>query len=290
MCVATRDGTLSALLPVLDRNPLVNTSTASAPLARGRSSLRASVHLLRELIRRDFNARFTGSALGLAWAVLQPLSLVALYWFVFTWMIPGGRAGGSGDSYIYFLIAGLLPWLGINEGLMRSTTSIVENSTIVRRLPMRSELLVVVPSASALIFECIGLAIFIVALLAQGRPLRYLWLLPFALALQLILQIGVSFFLAASYVFFRDLTQILGFVLSIVFYLSPILYPVGGRFEKLFFWNPLTSLFGLFRSAMLAAPLPDGGSIVFLLIVTVAVFAGGLLFYRRMQPNLVDLI
>lgn len=268
----------------------MNSIAPAGRLSGAWSATRSSAHLLRELIRRDFNARFTGSALGLAWAVLQPLSLVALYWFVFTWMIPGGRAGGTGDSYIYFLIAGLLPWLGINEGLMRSATSIVENSTIVRRLPMRSELLVVVPSASALIFECIGLAIFIVALAAQGMSLRYLWVLPLALLLQLVLQIGVSFFLAASYVFFRDLTQILGFVLSIVFYLSPILYPVRGRFEKLFFWNPLTALFGLFRSAMLAAPLPDGGSIVFLLIVAVAVFAGGLLFYRRVQPNLVDLI
>ena len=113
----------------------------------------ATLHLLRELIKRDFHARFTGSALGVAWAVLQPLSLVALYWFVFTFMIPGGRAGGSGGEYIYYLISGLSPWLGINEGLIRSTTAIVENGTIVRRVPLRSELLVVVPNVSALIFE-----------------------------------------------------------------------------------------------------------------------------------------
>lgn len=250
----------------------------------------AALHLLRELIRRDFHARFTGSALGVTWAVLQPLSLVALYWFVFTFMIPGGRAGGTGDSYIYFLIAGLLPWLGINEGLMRSATAVVENGSIVRRLPLRSELLVVVPNASALIFEGIGLAIFLVVVLARGMPLHYLWVLPFALTIQMMLQIGVGLFLAAAYVFFRDLAQILGFVLSIVFYLSPILYPVGGRFEKMFFWNPLTALLGLFRSAMLASPLPDAASIVFLLIVATAVLMAGLLFFRRAQPTLVDLI
>jgi lipopolysaccharide transport system permease protein len=250
----------------------------------------ATLHLLRELIRRDFQARFTGSALGVAWAVLQPLSLVALYWFVFTFMIPGGRAGGSGGEYIYFLIAGLIPWLGINEGLLRSTTAVVENGAIVRRLPLRSELLVVVPNVSALIFECIGMAIFLVVLVARGMPLRNLWLLPLAIALQLTLQIGVGFFLAASFVFFRDLGQVLGFVLSIVFYLSPILYPVGGRFEAIFFWNPLTALLGLFRSALLASPLPDGASIVFLLIVVTMVAGAGLLFFRRTRPTLVDLI
>jgi lipopolysaccharide transport system permease protein len=250
----------------------------------------ATLHLLRELVRRDFQARFTGSALGIAWAVLQPLSLVTLYWFVFTFMIPGGRAGISGDSYIYFLIAGLLPWLGINEGLLRSTTSIVDNGAIVRRLPMRSELLVVVPNVSALLFESIGLVLFVAALAVRGLPLRNLWLLPLVLVLQLALQTGFAFFLAATYVLFRDLGQVLGFVLSILFYLSPILYAVGGRFAKFFFWNPLTPLLGLFRSAILAAPLPSGSSIVFLLIVAGAGFMAGLAFFRRAQPTLVDLI
>ena len=250
----------------------------------------ATLHLLRELVKRDFHARFTGSALGVTWAVLQPLSLVALYWFVFTFMIPGGRAGGSGGEYIYFLISGLIPWLGINEGLIRSTTAIVENGTIVRRVPLRSEILVVVPNVSALLFQCVGLAILLGAMVIRGMPLRSVWLLPFALLIQLTLQIGVGLMLAASYVFFRDLTQILGFVLSIVFYLSPILYPVGGRFAAIFFWNPLTPLLGLFRSALLASPLPDAASIVFLLIVAAMVTGAGLLFFRRTRPTLVDLI
>lgn len=205
-------------------------------------------------------------------------------------MIPGGRAGGSGDGYIYFLISGLIPWLGFNEGLIRSTTAIVENGTIVRRLPLRSEVLVVVPNVSALIFQCIGLAIFLVAVLVSGMPLRHLWLLPLAVLLQLALQVGIGFFLAASYVFFRDLSQILGFLLSIIFYLSPILYPVNGRFEAVFFWNPLTTLLGLFRSAILASPLPDVGSIVFLMIVVTVGLGAGLLFFRRTRPTLVDLI
>jgi lipopolysaccharide transport system permease protein len=264
--------------------------TASPGPAGRTSPTYTTLHLLRELIRRDLTARFTGSALGLAWAVLQPLSLVVLYWFVFTFMIPGGRAGASGDQYIYFLIAGLLPWLGVSEGLTRSTTVIVENSALVRRLPLRSELLVVVPNATALIFECVGLGIFIIALAVKGGSMRYLWLLPAALALQFLLQVGLAFFLAPTHVFFRDVTQMIGFALAIAFYLSPILYPVAGRLEKYFFWNPLTPLFGLFRSAMLASPLPEPRSIVFLVTFAAAVSATGLFFFRRAQPSLADVI
>ena len=247
-----------------------------------------NVHLLRELVKRDFHARFTGSALGIFWAVLQPLSLVFLYWFVFTYMFR--RPAGQNDHYIDFLIAGLLPWLGINEGLMRSSTSIVDNAPMVRRLAFRSELLIIVPNASALIFESIALALFGAFLLLRGMPLRLVWLLPFVLAVQFAVQVGVGWILAATYVFFRDLTPILAFFLSVIFYLSPILYPVAGRFERIFMWNPMTPLLGLFRSAMLASPLPDAASIVFLLAVATATFIGGLLFFRRAQGTLADLI
>jgi ABC-type polysaccharide/polyol phosphate export permease len=223
------------------------------------------------------------------WAVLQPLSLVLLYWFVFTFMI--GRGPGAGnDSYIYFLIAGLLPWLGLNEGVVRSTTSIVDNAPMVRRLAFRSELLVVVPNATALIFETVGLVLFISFLLLRGAAPRLIWILPLALLLQFSLQVGVGWFVAATYVFFRDLLPILGFVLSVAFYLSPILYPVAGRFEKFYEWNPMTPLLGLFRSAILSEALPSIGSLVFLLIVATAIFGGGLAYFRRAQPTLADLI
>jgi lipopolysaccharide transport system permease protein len=244
---------------------------------------------LRELVKRDFHARFTGSALGVFWAVLQPLSLVILYWFVFTYMFTLRPAAGH-DNFIYFLIAGLLPWLGINEGLLRSTTSIVENAPMVRRLAFRSELLVVVPNASAMIFELIALGLFGGFLILRGAPPRLAWLLPLALALQFVLQVGVGWFLAATYVFFRDLMPMLGFLLSVMFYLSPILYSVEGPFKRFFVWNPMTPLLGLFRSALLSSAIPGAGSLVFLVAVAAGVFAGGLMFFRRAQPTLADLI
>ena len=220
---------------------------------------------------------------------MQPLTLVILYWFVFTYVFTRAPATSDGN-YIFFLIAGLLPWLAVNEGVIRSTTSIVENASMVRRLAFRSELLVVVPNASAMIFEAIGLGIFVAFLVVRGANVRYIWLLPFALVLQFALQVGIGWFLAATYVFFRDLLPMLGFALSVIFYLSPILYPVAGRFETFFAWNPMTPLLGLFRSAILSAALPAVGSLVFLLVVSSALFAGGLVYFRRAQGTLADLI
>lgn len=212
-----------------------------------------------------------------------------LYWFVFTFMIPARLPSGS-DRYLEFLIAGLLPWLAINEGIMRSSTAIVDNASIVRRVPLRSELLVVVPNASALILELVGFAIFTLFLLFRGSGVGALWLLPVALVIQFVLQVGLGLLVAGTYVFVRDLAQVLGFVLSIVFYLSPILYAGTGRFASLFAWNPMTPLLGLFRSATIASPLPSGGSFVFLLFTVLIVFAAGLTFYRGIRASMADLI
>lgn len=246
------------------------------------------MHLLRELVKRDFAARFAGSAFGLSWAVIQPLTLVVVYWFVFTQIFSGPRAA-SGD-YVFFLIAGLVPWLGLSEGLIRSTTVMVENAPLVRRLAFRSELLVIVPNASALIFEAVGLALFVIFLLLRGFSPAWLWILPPALLLQFALQVGIGWVLASTYVYFRDLLPIVGFLLSVVFYLSPILYQAPARFRVLFGWNPLTPLLGLFRSATVSAALPSTGSLVLLTTVSAAVFAGGLAYFRRTRGSLADLL
>lgn len=259
----------------------------SSPLAP--TSAARNFHLINQLVRRDFAARFTGSALGLGWAVLQPLTLVVLYWFVFTFLISQGP-GATHNGYVLFLISGLIPWIGFNEGIMRATTSIVDNATIVRRLAFRSELLVVVPNASAIIFELIGIALCILFLIATRAVSPMLWVLPFAVVFQFAIQTGIGWFLAATFVLFRDVAQILGFVLSVVFYLSPILYPVTSRFESFFLWNPLTPLLGLFRSAMTGSALPPASSIVFLMVTATVIFCGGLAFFRRAQGTLADLV
>jgi ABC-type polysaccharide/polyol phosphate export permease len=255
-------------------------------------------HLFRKLVARDLSVRFTGSALGVFWAVLQPLTLVALYWFVFTQIFKGGLLPRTEQHYVEFLIAGLIPWLGLNEGVMRSTTAMIENAPLLRKLPLSGTLVVLVPNASAMIFQCIGLVVFLVILAAQGAFPRMVWLLPVPLVLQFFLQSGVGLILAVMHGFFRDVTQIVGFVLSVVFYLSPILYPVVGRYESFFQWNPLTPLLGLYRRALLggipgidsAAALPAWPSIVLLTAVALGMCLAGSALMQRAQPDLADLI
>jgi lipopolysaccharide transport system permease protein len=200
------------------------------------------------------------------------------------------RAGDGAGSYIHFLVAGLIPWLAIAEGVNRSATAIIDNSSMVRRMAFQTELLVVVPNASAVLLELIALLIALVFASFERGLSGSIWILPFALLLQFGLQLGIGWMVAVMQVFFRDVAQVLGFALTILFYLSPILYPASARFETIFAWNPMTPLVGLFRSAMLGAPLPSAPSIVFLLVVVVSVVAGGLLVFRRAEATLADYV
>lgn len=250
----------------------------------------SSAYLAYQLIRRDLSARFTGSALGFAWGVIQPLGLIALYWFIFGIMLPGGKLGQGGGGYVYFLISGLLPWLGFNEAIVRGTTSIVENAQIVKRLPFRSELLVFVPSATAIVFEVVSIALFLVLLVATGKFDGSLWILPIAIILQFALQFGLSLVLAVAYVIFRDVFQIVGFGLSVLFFMSPILFDVRSDFASFFRWNPLTPLMGLYRAGTIGGPLPSWGSIVYLSVFALLATTLGMSLFRRAQPALIDAI
>jgi ABC-type polysaccharide/polyol phosphate export permease len=249
-----------------------------------------SAFLAYQLIKRDLSVRFTGSALGFAWAVLQPLGLIILYWFIFGIMLPGGKLGQGGGDYVYFLISGLLPWLGFSEALIRGTTSVVENAQIVKRLPFRSELLVLVPSATAVLFEIVALVLFFALLLFTGRFHGALWIIPIAIALQFALQFGLSLVLAVAYVIFRDVLQLLSFGLSVLFFLSPILFEVRPAFAVVFRWNPLTPLMGLFRYGTIGGHLPSWGEIAYLVGFALVAVAIGMGLFRRAQPALVDAI
>lgn len=249
--------------------------------------------LLVRLVRRDFEARFAGSVLGLGWAIIHPLANIALYWVVFGLLLSGGRfgAGGEGDSYAKFLIAGLLPWMGFQEAVMRSSGSILENGVILKRIPFKSQILVAVPTLTALVLELSGILLFCVILLLLGHSFTWtVALVPVAILLQALLQLGLGLLLAPVVTLFRDIQQVLGFILYAVFFLSPVLYPVRAGWEILFEWNPMTPLISLFRSAMLGGPLPSGGSIVYLCVVTGVVLLGGSRLAARLGPTFVDTI
>jgi len=249
--------------------------------------------LLKELVRRDVQGRYAGSLFGFVWSFAQPLWMLVLFAFVFSTVMKVPAVGVRSGNFGVFLFSGLLPWMAVQEGVFRATTSVTENASLVKKLRFPSEILVLAVVLAALVHEGIAAAVFLAALALLGDlSWRGLPLLLVAIPLQLALTLGLGWLLGSIHVFFRDAAQVLGMALTAWFYLTPIVYPASLVPERLRPWiemNPLTGLVALYRRALLAeASPPSAVGLWSLCIAASGLFLGGLWLFRRLKPTFVD--
>ena len=255
--------------------------------------LRHSIFLLGEFTRRDFKGRYAGSVMGFLWSFVQPLWSLALFTFLFSTVMkvsPG--IGERTDNFAIFLFCGLLPWMAIQEGVIRATTSITENAALVKKMSFPSGLLVWAVVFAALLHEAIALVLFLIVLGVTGQlSVSGLWILLIAVPLQIALTAGLGFLAAAVNVFFRDAAQINAMLLQGWFYLTPIVYPltlVPERFGKYLALNPLTPLVALYREALLGGALPPLHTLMPLVLTSALALVVGVWVFQRLKPVFAD--
>ena len=180
--------------------------------------------LIVSMARRDILARYRGSFGGVFWTVLNPLILMGTYFFVFGVVLQSQNQNKT--SFALYFLSGMLPWLAFSEAVGRSPYVIVEHRSFVKKLIFPLEILPVNYLLAGLITEVFATGIFLlILLLLRGAvPVTALWL-PLVLVPQVFVTLGICWFLAALGVFFRDLGQIMGFVLTLWFFITPICYP-----------------------------------------------------------------
>jgi lipopolysaccharide transport system permease protein len=255
--------------------------------------VRRSVFLFSELLRRDLSTRYAGSFGGPLWAVLNPVILCVLYSFVFAFVIRLQPPPGFPGSYSEFLLAGLLPWLGVQEAVSRSTTSISEQGHLVKKLRFPVELLVASSAAAALVLQLAGLAVLGGFVAVSGRGAVQPLVFAAALAFEVVLLAGPCLLLATLNVFLRDLAQLVGPLLMIVLWLSPILYPsslLPSFLTPYVALNPVADLVTLFRASLFGGPVPPTARLlawaaVFLLLAVICHRV-----FRRSRPVFSDLL
>jgi ABC-type polysaccharide/polyol phosphate export permease len=254
--------------------------------------MRRYLFLLRELVRRDFQGRYAGSLLGFLWSFVQPLWMLLLFSFVFSTVMKISPVGERTQRFGVFLFCGLLPWMALHEGVLRASTAITDNASLVKKLRFPAEVLVLSAVLGALLHEAIAAAVFLAVLAGIGElaPAGLPWLL-LALPLQLALTCGLGLLLAGLNVFFRDTAQLLGMALTGWFYLTPIVFPealVPARLHALVVANPLTGLVRLYRAALVGGDPPSGAALAVLATSAVGLLGVGLWAFRRLQPGFVD--
>jgi lipopolysaccharide transport system permease protein len=246
-------------------------------------------------VNRDIRGRYINSALGLWWAVIQPLALLALYTFVFSSImsIRLSETGGSAEFALY-AFCGLLPWLAVADALTRSSSILLDQTPLIKKVVFPTEILPVHLVLSALIVEVAGLAVFLVVVMIGGRlPGWSLLILPGVMVLQFLFMTGVAWLLSTLALYLRDVRQVVGLLLTLWMFLTPIVYPaslVPARFQWLLDINPMTAIVGAYRAALLDDRMPGLLPFALLAVVAVAMFVSGHWVFMRTKPAFADLL
>lgn len=258
-------------------------------------SLYTNRSLLLSLIIRDIQTRYRGTIIGFLWAVIFPLMMLAVYAFVFGGVFHARwGSGGSMKDFVLMLYCGLIVHTVFSETLTRSSSAILSNPSYVKKVVFPLELLTVSHLGSAVFNAMIGLGLLCLFLLIQHQsiPLTALYV-PLVFAPLLILTIGLAWFLAAIGVFFRDVGQLIGVVMSVLLFLSPVFYPASSApvlAQRLIYFNPLTVPIEDLRAVLILGHQPHWLHWSAYMVVSVAMAIGGLWIFQKSRPAFADVI
>jgi len=259
----------------------------------------AKFDLLRALVRRDLEARYKGSVLGNLWPLLNQLSQLLIYTYVFS-IVLDVRLSLKGlpendATFGLWLFAGLLPWIAFTGGLNQAASSVLTQPNLVKKVVFPLALLPLVPILSAFIESSFGLMALIVLVAVSSQTLHTtLALLPLVWIPQLLLTAGLGYLAAGFTVFLRDIPQTLGVVLNLWFYLTPIVYPaaiIPEEFREWVFWlNPIAAIAEVYRDLVLIGEIRHWGEWGLASVISLVVFWIGVSCYQRLRSAFADVL
>ena len=241
--------------------------------------------LIWQFARRDVLARYRGSLLGLGWSLLNPLLMLAVYTFVFREVFKArwGSGDGGGIEFALQVYAGLIVFNFFSECLSRAPRLVLDQPQLVKKVVFPLEILPWTALLSSLFHTAVNLAVLLAAAAALHGQLSWSVLsLPLVFLPLLPLLIGLSWFLAALGVFVRDVGQVIGMVLNLLMFLSPVFYPMSSLPESWQPWlalNPLTPVIEQTRRVVMEGQWPDLSLLaIFAAFSLLVAWLGGLWF------------
>lgn len=237
---------------------------------------------------RDLKLRYQDTVLGLLWSLMKPLALgvvlsVALKTFV--------RIEVD-EPYHLVLLTALFPWVWFSTSVLLATASFAVNGALIKKVPFPRYILPFATILNSGLHFLLTIPILVILLAIDGRYPNPTWIIgiPMLAALQLVLLMGIILIVASLNVFFRDLEHLVDVFLTLLFYLSPILYPlskVPERWHPLLQINPMTSLIEAWRKLFMHNALPGTDIWPALLFAAAALLLGAMIF-RRLEPGFAD--
>ncbi len=254
--------------------------------------------LIKYLAQRQMARNYQGSYLGLLWAFLSPLMMVAMFTLIFSKVLDIRFREVTGDSTLNFglyLYCGLLPFLAYSQALTQGVNVIRRNSDLVKGVVFPLEILPLTTVITALIQNTLfGFgALSLVLLVLEQRLHLTVLLLPLVIVPQLLFTLGLAYLMAVAGTFVPDVRETLRTVVRATFWITPILWPSGRVPESLGFlvdYNPLAFLVAAYRNLILEGDLPGGMAAIYFTLFSLALFAVGFVVFDRVKHRFADLL
>jgi lipopolysaccharide transport system permease protein len=254
--------------------------------------------LIVQMVRREVVGRYRGSLLGIFWSLLTPLFMLAVYTFVFGAVFKARWAGAGAETppgeFAIILFAGLLVFQLFAEVVTRAPSLILANANYVKKVVFPLEILPPVALGSALCHAGVSLVVLFGFMLAVygSIPLAALWL-PAILAPYCLLILGLAWFLASLGVYYRDVNQFLGTVVTALMFLSPIFFPLSALPEWLRPWvalNPIAFPVEATRAILIFGEMPDAAVLAIYTFIGLLAASLGYVWFQKTRRGFADVL
>ena len=253
-------------------------------------TIRHKIELLYLLVLKDIKVRYKSSVLGYFWAIANPFAFALVYWVAFKFIMRVEM-----ENYSIFLIAGLFPWLWLSNGITQATCSYQNNSSLIKRVNLNRAILPLSNVMQEMAHFLFAFPVIVIFLALSGEHAFYwswLWQVPLMMAAQLAFMYPAALIFAVANVYVRDIAYLVSIGFSLLFFVTPMVYPiemVPEAFRGYFALNPLHAMIACWRSVFLHGQIDTGLFWYFSLWIAL-VGVAGFFFYRRMSGRIGELL
>jgi lipopolysaccharide transport system permease protein len=243
--------------------------------------------LLVTLVAREMKVRYKRSILGIAWSLLTPLAQLSVFYLIWNVLLPLNI-----PNYLPFLFCGMLVWAWFQGALYQATAAIVDNRELIKHPGFPIAVLPMVTVASHLIQFLLALPILLFIIVVDGNRLTSAVLgLPLVIALQFFLILSLAYFTATFHVTFRDTQHLVGVLLNLFFFLTPVFYDaqaIPAQYQAFYRLNPMMHVIEAYRAILLTGTLPDPSVLLILSAVTIGILLLSYYVFTRASYRFAD--
>ena len=253
--------------------------------------------LILKLAGNDFKRRYAGSYMGVIWAFVQPLVSIALYYFVFGTIMKGARSSGDNVPFVLFLTCGMVPWFFFSEALSTGTSALLEYSYLVKKVVFKISVLPIIKVFAALITHAFFVILLIILSMLCGYYPRINWIqLIYYSGCTFVLSLAICYTTCSLIVFVRDLGQLIGVILQILVWATPIMWDLkqiqNPKLVSILKLNPVIYIVNGYRDSIYGNEwfFQKFFSTVYFWTICAILFGFGSVVYKRLKPHFADVL